>query len=145
MTRARPGVWGAPVASAPVAPRTRVLVIDDDPVILELLRINFEIEGFEVISACDGQEGLDRAGADHPDVILSDIMMPRLDGLQLLTRLKNDPATANVPVVLLSAKAQRAEVDKGLALGADDYVTKPFDPLELLDRVNAALEKSRRS
>ncbi len=144
MTRGRPGVRGAPVASAPVPPRTRVLVIDDDPVILELLRINFEIEGFEVISACDGQEGLDRAGSDHPDVILSDIMMPRLDGLQLLTRLKNDPATANVPVVLLSAKAQRAEVDKGLALGADDYVTKPFDPLELLDRVNAALEKRRK-
>ncbi len=126
-----------------MAPRTRVLVIDDDPVILELLRINFEIEGFEVISACDGQEGLRRAGADHPDVILSDIMMPRLDGLQLLARLRGDPATAEVPVVLLSAKAQRAEVDRGLALGADDYVTKPFDPLELLDRVNAALDKRR--
>ncbi|MDQ6796934.1 MAG: response regulator [Actinomycetota bacterium] len=127
-----------------MAPRTRVLVIDDDPVILELLRINFEIEGFDVISASDGQEGLDRAGTDHPDVILSDIMMPRLDGLQLLTRLKSDPATAKVPVVLLSAKAQRAEVDQGLALGADDYVTKPFDPLELLDRVNAALAKRPR-
>jgi len=127
-----------------MAPRTRVLVIDDDPVILELLRINFEIEGFEVISACDGQEGLRRAGTDHPDVILSDIMMPRLDGLQLLARLRGDPATADVPVVLLSAKAQRAEVDRGLALGADDYVTKPFDPLELLDRVNAALDKRRK-
>ncbi|MGI8778385.1 MAG: response regulator transcription factor [Acidimicrobiales bacterium] len=127
-----------------MAPRTRVLVIDDDPVILELLRINFEIEGFEVISACDGQEGLRRAGTDHPDVILSDIMMPRLDGLELLARLRGDPATAEVPVVLLSAKAQRAEVDRGLALGADDYVTKPFDPLELLDRVNAALDKRRK-
>ncbi len=144
MTRGRSGGRGSPVASAPVASRTRVLVIDDDPVILELLRINFEIEGFEVISACDGQEGLDRAGSDHPDVILSDIMMPRLDGLQLLTRLKGDPATARVPVVLLSAKAQKAEVDRGMALGADDYVTKPFDPLELLDRVNAALDKRRR-
>ncbi|MGI9079705.1 MAG: response regulator transcription factor [Acidimicrobiales bacterium] len=127
-----------------MAPRTRVLVIDDDPVILELLRINFEIEGFEVISACDGQEGLRRAGVDHPDVILSDIMMPRLDGLQLLARLRGDPATAEVPVVLLSAKAQRAEVDRGMALGADDYVTKPFDPLELLDRVNAAMDKRRK-
>ncbi|MBA3268311.1 MAG: response regulator [Acidimicrobiia bacterium] len=124
--------------------RTRVLVVDDDPVILELLRINFEIEGFEVISASDGQEGLERATTDHPDVILSDIMMPRLDGLQLLTRLKDDPATADLPVVLLSAKAQKAEVDEGLALGADDYVTKPFDPLELLDRVNAALDKHRK-
>lgn len=127
-----------------MAPRTRVLVIDDDPVILELLRINFEIEGFEVISACDGQEGLRRAGVDHPDVILSDIMMPRLDGLQLLALLRGDPATAEVPVVLLSAKAQLAEVDRGMALGADDYVTKPFDPLELLDRVNAAMDKRRK-
>jgi DNA-binding response OmpR family regulator len=127
-----------------MASRTRVLVIDDDPVILELLRINFEIEGFDVISASDGLEGLERAGTDHPDVILSDIMMPRLDGLQLLTRLKGNPATAHLPVVLLSAKAQRLEVDQGMALGADDYVTKPFDPLELLDRVNAALDKRRK-
>jgi DNA-binding response OmpR family regulator len=127
-----------------VASRTRVLVIDDDPVILELLRINFEIEGFEVISACDGVEGLERAGADSPDVVLSDIMMPRLDGLQLLTRLKGDPATADLPVVLLSAKAQTAEVERGMALGADDYVTTPFDPLELLDRVHAALQRGPR-
>jgi len=122
----------------------RVLVVDDDPVILELLRINFEIEGFEVFSASDGQEGLERARADRPDVVLSDIMMPRLDGLQLLARLRDDPATAGVPVVLLSAKAQNAEVQRGLALGADDYVTKPFDPLELIDRVNAVLARSRR-
>ena len=122
----------------------RVLVVDDDPVILELLRINFEIEGFEVFSASDGQEGLERARADRPDVVLSDIMMPRLDGLQLLARLRDDPATAGVPVVLLSAQAQNAEVRRGLALGADDYVTKPFDPLELIDRVNAVLARSRR-
>ena len=122
----------------------RVLVVDDDPVILELLRINFEIEGFEVLSAADGQEGLERARADRPDVVLSDVMMPRLDGLQLLVKLRDDPATAGVPVVLLSAKAQNAEVQRGLALGADDYVTKPFDPLELIERVNAVLAKSRR-
>ena len=122
----------------------RVLVVDDDPVILELLRINFEIEGFEVISAADGQEGLERARAEQPDVVLSDIMMPRVDGLQLLARLRDDPTTAGLPVVLLSAKAQNNEVQRGLALGADDYVTKPFDPLELIDRVNAVLAKSRR-
>jgi DNA-binding response OmpR family regulator len=121
----------------------RMLVVDDDPVILKLLRISFEMEGFEVLSAADGQEGLERARSDHPDVVLSDIMMPRLDGLQLLAELKADPATADLPVVLLSAKAQNAEVREGLAMGADDYVTKPFDPLELLDRVNAVLAKSR--
>ena len=126
-----------------MSPAARVLVIDDDPVILELLRINFEIEGFEVLRAADGEEGLQRARTDEPDVVLCDIMMPRLDGLELLTRLRHDPLTAHLPVVLLSAKAQKVEVERGLALGADDYVTKPFDPLELLDRVNAVLAKTR--
>ena len=121
----------------------RLLVVDDDPVIVELLRINFEIEGFEVLSASDGEEGLRRARAEQPDLVLSDIMMPRLDGLQLLGRLRADPATAELPVVLLSAKAQHAEVEQGMAMGAADYVTKPFDPLELLDRVNAVLGNHR--
>ena len=122
----------------------RVLVVDDDPVILELLRINFEIEGFEVLSAADGEQGLARARADAPDVVLCDVMMPRLDGMELLARLRDDPRTAHLPVVLLSAKAQKVEVERGLSLGADDYVTKPFDPLDLLDRVNAVLAKTRR-
>ena len=121
----------------------RLLVVDDDPVIVELLRINFEIEGFEVLSASDGEEGLRRARSEQPDLVLSDIMMPRLDGLQLLSRLRADPATATLPVVLLSAKAQHAEVEQGMALGAADYVTKPFDPLELIDRVNAVLGNAR--
>jgi DNA-binding response OmpR family regulator len=122
----------------------KVLVVDDDPVIVELLRVNFEIEGFEVVSAGDGTEGFERTLADRPDVVLSDIMMPRVDGLQLLTRLKRDVGTRSLPVILLSAKAQTAEVQQGLDMGADDYVTKPFDPLELIDRVNAVLAKSRR-
>jgi CheY-like chemotaxis protein len=122
----------------------RLLVIDDDAVIIELLRVSFEIEGFEVISARDGQEGLERARADRPDVVISDIMMPRLDGLQLVTRLKGDPATRHLPVILLSAKAQNAEVQQGLEAGADDYVTKPFDPLELIDIVHSVLERDQR-
>ena len=122
----------------------KVLVIDDDPVILELLRVNFEIEGFGVVSAGDGREGLERAKKDKPDVILSDIMMPRMDGLALVTALRAEPKTKAIPVILLSAKAQNAEVKAGLEAGADDYVTKPFDPLELIDRVNAVLAKARR-
>ena len=121
-----------------------VLVIDDDPVILELLRVNFEIEGFDVICAADGEEGLQRAQAEHPDVVISDIMMPRRDGLQLLSDLKRDPATHDLPVILLSAKAQKNEVQQGLDLGADDYITKPFDPLELIDRLNAVMSRPRR-
>ena len=121
-----------------------VLVIDDDPVILELLRVNFEIEGFDVICATDGEEGFQRAQAEQPDVVISDIMMPRRDGLQLLDDLKADPRTEDLPVILLSAKAQRSEVQHGLDMGADDYITKPFDPLELIDRLNAVMTRPRR-
>ncbi len=121
-----------------------VLVIDDDPVILELLRVNFEIEGFDVICAADGEEGLKRARTDRPDAVISDIMMPRRDGLQLLADLKSDPLTQDLPVILLSAKAQKSEVQQGLELGADDYITKPFDPLELIDRLHAVMIRPRR-
>jgi DNA-binding response OmpR family regulator len=121
-----------------------VLVIDDDPVILELLRVNFEIEGFDVICAADGEEGYQRAQAERPDVVISDIMMPKRDGLQLLADLKGNPSTEALPVILLSAKAQKSEVQHGLAMGADDYITKPFDPIQLIDRLNAAVSKSRR-
>ncbi len=119
-------------------------MIDDDPVILELLRVNFEIEGFGVVTAADGREGFAKAVSDRPDLVLSDIMMPRMDGLQLVAALKQDARTKSLPIMLLSAKAQNAEVQQGLEAGADDYVTKPFDPLELIDRVNAVLAKARR-
>ena len=120
-----------------------VLVIDDDPVILELLRVNFEIEGFDVLTAHDGDEGLELAQSSHPDVVISDIMMPRRDGLQLLSDLKGDPRTEGLPVILLSAKAQKSEVQHGLDLGADDYITKPFDPIKLIERLNAVVDKPR--
>jgi len=112
----------------------KVLVVDDDPVIVRLLRVNFEMEGYEVVTAPDGEEGLASARAERPDVVVSDVMMPKLDGLAFAAALRRDAALAGVPIVLLSAKAQNADVDAGLEL-ADDYVTKPFDPLELLDRV----------
>ncbi len=121
-----------------------VLVIDDDPVILELLRVNFEIEGFDVVCASNGEEGLRLAHSAAPDVVISDIMMPRRDGLQLLSDLKADPGTEDLPVILLSAKAQKSEVQQGLDMGADDYITKPFDPLELIDRLNAVMTRPRR-
>ena len=116
----------------------RVLVVDDDPVIVRLLKVNFEMEGYAVTTAADGEEGLVAARAERPDVIVSDIMMPKLDGLAFAAALKADPFLAPVPIVLLSAKAQNADIDAGLDI-ADDYVTKPFDPLELLDRVAALL------
>jgi len=117
---------------------TKVLVVDDDPVIVRLLRVNFEMEGYEVVTAADGDEGLTAARTERPDVVVSDVMMPRLDGLAFAAAMKADPALATVPIILLSAKAQNADIDAGLEI-ADDYVTKPFDPLELLDRVAALL------
>jgi DNA-binding response OmpR family regulator len=112
-----------------------ILVVDDDPVILRLLEVNFEMEGFAVRTAIDGQDGCDLARADAPDVIVSDVMMPRMNGLELVTSLKGDPATAGIPIILLSAKAQVSDVRAGLAAGADDYVTKPFEPHDLVERV----------
>jgi CheY-like chemotaxis protein len=117
-----------------------VLVVDDDPVIQKLLQVNFEMEGYTVLTASDGLEGLERARADTPDVIICDIMMPRMDGLEVARTLKGDPATAGIPILLLSAKAQQADVAAGQASGADDYVTKPFDPLDLLQRVAGLLQ-----
>ena len=121
-----------------------VLVVDDDPVILRLLQVNFELEGIDVVLAVDGEEGLKLAQSDPPDLVISDIMMPKVNGLELLAALRSSPDTASLPVILLSAKAQVADVQRGLELGADDYVTKPFDPLELIDRVYKVLAKSRR-
>ena len=117
-----------------------VLVVDDDPVILKLLEVNFEMEGFTVLVARDGQEGIEVARADQPDLIVSDIMMPKVSGLELVNALKGDPTTSDIPIILLSAKAQNADVRSGLDAGADDYVTKPFEPLDLVDRVNRLLE-----
>jgi DNA-binding response OmpR family regulator len=118
-----------------------VLVVDDDPVILKLLEVNFEMEGFGVLVAHDGEEGIEVARSGQPDVIVSDIMMPKVSGLELVVALKSDPSTSDIPIILLSAKAQNADVRTGLDAGADDYVTKPFEPLDLVDRVNALLDK----
>ena len=124
-------------------PDSTVLVVDDDPVILKLLEVNFEMEGFAVLIAHDGEEGIEVARTGKPDVIVSDIMMPKVSGLELVTALKGDPCTSKIPIILLSAKAQNADVRSGLDAGADDYVTKPFEPLDLVDRVNKLLDGRR--
>jgi DNA-binding response OmpR family regulator len=122
-----------------VPPVPTVLVVDDDPVILKLLEVNFDMEGFEVLTAKDGEDGVETARTQRPDLIISDIMMPRKSGLELVTELKGDPDTKDIPIILLSAKAQAADERAGLEAGADEYVTKPFEPLDLVDRVNRLL------
>jgi len=120
-------------------PDAKVLLVDDDPVILKLLQVNFEMEGYTVMTAADGVEGLEKARSERPDIVLLDIMMPRMDGLQVTQALKGDDSTKDIPIILLSAKAQASDVQAGRDMGADDYLTKPFDPLELLERVGDLL------
>jgi CheY-like chemotaxis protein len=113
----------------------RVLVVDDDDVIRQLITVNLELEGFEVATAVDGQDCLDKVKDVRPDVITLDIMMPRLDGWEAASRLRADPDTAAIKVVLLSARAQEADLARGSRLGVDAYLTKPFDPDELIATV----------
>jgi CheY-like chemotaxis protein len=113
----------------------RVLVVDDDDVIRQLNTVNLELEGFEVTSATDGQDCLDKVKSVDPAVITLDIMMPRLDGWEAASRLRADPDTAGIKVVLLSARAQEADLQRGDRIGVDAYLTKPFDPDELIATV----------
>jgi CheY-like chemotaxis protein len=113
----------------------RVLVVDDDDVIRQLITVNLELEGFEVMTAFDGQDCLDKVKDVKPDVITLDIMMPRLDGWEAAGRLRDDPETADIKVVLLSARAQEADLQRGSRIGVDAYLTKPFDPDELIATV----------
>jgi DNA-binding response OmpR family regulator len=113
----------------------RVLVVDDDDVIRQLITVNLELEGFEVATAVDGQDCLDKVVAFDPAVITLDIMMPRLDGWEAASRLRADARTAGVKVVLLSARAQEADLQRGDRIGVDAYLTKPFDPDELIATV----------
>jgi CheY-like chemotaxis protein len=114
---------------------TRVLVVEDDDVIRQLITVNLELEGFEVVSAVDGQDALDRVGELAPDVITLDVMMPRLDGWTTATRLRETPETSHIKVILLSARAQEADLQHGERIGVDAYLTKPFDPDELVEVV----------
>ena len=116
-------------------------MVDDDPVIQKLLQVNFEMEGYNVITAGDGEEGLAKAQAEHPDAIVLDVMMPKMDGLEVTKALKGDPETKDIPIILLSAKAQASDIQAGKDIGADDYLTKPFDPLELLQRVGELIAR----
>ena len=122
-----------------------VLVVDDDPVILRLLDVNFEMEGFTVVRASDGAEGLERAREVLPDVVVLDVMMPRMTGHEVATALRSDERTASIPIIFVTARAQSSDVERGMELGVDDYVTKPFDPLDLIARVNTVLARRRAS
>jgi len=113
----------------------KVLVVDDDETIRGLITLNLELEGFVVATAVDGLDALAKAAAVQPAVVTLDVMMPRLDGWATAQRLRADPATADIKVVLLSARAQEADLRRGTRIGVDAYLTKPFDPDDLIDIV----------
>jgi DNA-binding response OmpR family regulator len=119
----------------------RILVVDDDRVIQQLLKVNLELEGYAVAVAEDGEEALAQFEVFRPNLVLLDIMMPKLDGWEVCRRLKAGPDSSHVPIVLLSARAQEADVQRGMELGVAAYVTKPFDPISLLDMIADILTK----
>jgi DNA-binding response OmpR family regulator len=123
---------------------TKVLVVDDEAPIRLLCRVNLEAEGMEVLEAADGEAGLTLARSERPDVILLDVMMPAMDGWQVAERLFEDHATSQIPLVFLTARAELRDRARGLELGGVDYITKPFNPVDLASVVEGLLERVRR-
>ncbi|MEW2401479.1 response regulator [Streptomyces sp. NPDC046862] len=121
----------------------RVLVVDDNKVIRQLIRVNLELEGLEVVTAADGAECLDVVHQVRPDVITLDVVMPRLDGLRTAAGLRNDPRTRNLPIAIVSACSQY-EVETGLEVGVDAFLAKPFEPVELVGLVKELIERGAR-
>jgi two-component system, OmpR family, alkaline phosphatase synthesis response regulator PhoP len=119
-----------------------VLVIDDEKDLIELIRYNFEKEGFRVIGANDGESGLSLVSSEKPDLIVIDLMLPGMDGLEVCRKLRSGSETSHIPIIMLTAKSSESDRIVGLELGADDYVTKPFSPRELGARVKALLRRS---
>ncbi len=124
-----------------------VLVVDDDPDIRELITWKLSQAGYTTLAASDGEAGLEAAiagdtGGRVPDLILVDWMMPKMTGIELCRALRENPVTSRIPIILLTAKAQESEVERGFAAGVDDYIVKPFSPREMLGRIQAVLARS---
>src|SRR5688572_2600793 len=127
-----------------VRPRGKrlVLVVDDEKDLLDLVTYNLGRNGYDTITAENGNDAIEQATAEQPDLVLLDLMLPGIDGTEVARRLKGDPRTANIPVVMLTAKGEETDVVVGLTMGADDYVTKPFSMKILLARVAAVMRRN---
>lgn len=123
--------------------KAKVLVIEDEKDILELIRYNLAREGYQVTTADSGEKGLKAAKSKPPDVIVLDLMLPGMDGLEVCRLLKSDPRTRRVPVIMLTAKSEETDIVTGLELGADDYMTKPFSPKVLIARLRKTLRREK--
>ena len=122
---------------------TRLLLIEDDPAITELIRYNVEKVGFRLEAVEDGEDGLMLAETTSPDLVLLDWMLPNLSGIEICRRLRSNPETQNIPIIMLTARGEETDRVRGLDTGADDYVTKPFSPKELISRIKAVLRRLR--
>jgi len=121
--------------------KPKILVVDDEPDALDLIQYNLKAAGYDVVTADDGEEALKKARTTHPSLVILDVMLPEVDGLEVCKLLRREPATATVPIIMLTAKASEIDRVLGLELGADDYVTKPFSPRELVLRVKSLLRR----
>jgi two-component system response regulator VicR len=124
---------------------TRIMVVDDEPDLLEVVRLILESDGYQVVTAGSGQEALDRMEKEKPDLVLLDIIMPKMDGWEVFSRIKADPKTTDIPVIMLTAKDQRIDKLIGLhVVRVDDYITKPFGRAELLERIKRVLQEKHK-
>lgn len=121
----------------------KILLVEDDPSLIELIRYNLEQENFEVLVEMDGEEGLLSAQANNPDLILLDWMLPNLSGIEICHLIRRDKSTRNIPVIMLTARSEENDRIRGLDTGADDYITKPFSPKELIARIKALFRRIR--
>jgi two-component system alkaline phosphatase synthesis response regulator PhoP len=120
--------------------RKRILVVDDEIYIVHILEFSLTMEGYSILTASDGEEALQMIDSERPDLVVLDIMMPKLDGYEVCRRLRQDEQFADLPVILLSAKGRPVDREAGLQAGANDYITKPFSPRKLLEKISELLE-----
>jgi len=120
----------------------KILIIDDEMQLVEMVKMRLEANGHEVITANDGQEGLEKAKSENPELIMCDVMMPKMDGYKVCGLLKNDSRYSKIPIILFTARAQKEDTELGQEVGADAYVTKPFEPPVLLAKIDELLKKS---
>jgi len=125
--------------------KKRILLVDDEVDFVEMLRTRLEDNNYEVIVAYDGEEGLERAEKEEPDLIILDVMLPRINGFDICRKLKIDENFKDIPIILLTAKFQPSDIKFGEAMGADSYITKPFEPQVLLVKMRELLDKKKRS
>ncbi|MBM4062019.1 MAG: response regulator transcription factor [Planctomycetes bacterium] len=121
--------------------KPKILVVEDEPDILEVMQYNLEREGYKVVACRNGEQGLSRIRTDDPDLVILDLMLPGMDGLEVCRQVKADPVTRTIPVVMVTAKGEESDVVLGLGLGADDYLVKPFRPRELVARIKVVLRR----